>query len=113
MNRLLVCSTLSLLIFGAAKATPTAESVWQTRCSLCHGAGGLGDGPAAAALKPKPRNFADAKWQKTVTDDYLKGVIVNGGASVGKSPLMAPNVDLKDNAVVLADLVKRIRAIAK
>jgi mono/diheme cytochrome c family protein len=33
--------------------------IYGERCSACHGADGSGDGPAAAALQPKPRNFRD------------------------------------------------------
>lgn len=34
------------------------------QCVACHGAVGMGDGPAAAALTPRPRNFTvDAGWK--------------------------------------------------
>lgn len=32
-------------------------------CASCHGAGGGGDGPAAAALQPRPTNFLDANYR--------------------------------------------------
>ena len=32
--------------------------VYQVYCVACHGAEGHGDGPAAAGLKPPPRDFA-------------------------------------------------------
>lgn len=44
-------------------SNPTNEMVekgntlYQTNCASCHGADGNGDGVAAAALNPKPRNF--------------------------------------------------------
>ena len=96
-----------------AAATPmTAEEIFKTRCATCHGEGGHGDGPAAAALNPKPRNYTDPEWQKTVTDDQLKKTIVGGGAAVGKSPLMVPNPDLAGNEEVLNGLVKIIRGFA-
>lgn len=90
----------------------TAESVFKTRCATCHGEGGHGDGPAAVALNPKPRNYTDPEWQKTVTDDQLKKTIVGGGAAVGKSPLMVPNPDLADKPEVVDGLVKIIRGFA-
>ncbi|HKU45174.1 MAG TPA: c-type cytochrome [Polyangiales bacterium] len=97
----------------AAPAEPlTAESVFKTRCATCHGEGGHGDGPAAAALNPKPRNYTDPEWQKTVTDDQLKKTIVGGGVAVGKSPLMVPNPDLAGNEEVLNGLIKIIRGFA-
>ncbi|HEX2865458.1 MAG TPA: c-type cytochrome [Ignavibacteriales bacterium] len=33
------------------------KTLFQTNCSSCHGPNGMGDGPAGAALNPKPRNF--------------------------------------------------------
>lgn len=59
-------------------------------CSTCHGPAGRGDGPAAAALKPKPRDMSDAKWQESVDDDRLRKVITDGGSAVGLSPTMMP-----------------------
>lgn len=73
----------------------------------------MGDGAAAAALDPKPRSFKSAEWQKSVTDDHIKKVIVGGGPAVGKSPLMAPNPDLKGKDAVLAALVAKVRSFSK
>jgi len=96
----------------AAAAPLTAESVFSTRCATCHGSSGHGDGPAAVALNPKPRNYSDAEWQKSVTDEQIKKTIVEGGAAVGKSPLMTPNPDLAGKTEVLDGLVKIIRGFA-
>ncbi len=37
------------------------KNLYMNNCVACHGANGEGDGPAAAALKPKPRDFHSAK----------------------------------------------------
>jgi mono/diheme cytochrome c family protein len=99
---------------GTAAADPKAEAeqIFTTRCTVCHGATGKGDGPGAAALNPKPRNYSDAEWQKSVTDDYIAKVIVEGGAAVGKSPAMVANADLKDKPEVVKELVAKIRGFA-
>jgi cytochrome c553 len=95
-------------------ATPmTAEQIFSTRCATCHGADGKGNGPASAALNPKPRDYTSEEWQKSVTDEHIKKTIVEGGASVGKSPLMVPNPDLKDQPAVLDGLVHIVRAFRK
>jgi caa(3)-type oxidase subunit IV len=40
------------------------KELFQVNCVSCHGAEGHGNGPAAAALNPPPRNFtADAGWK--------------------------------------------------
>ncbi len=57
-------------------------------CASCHGMSGKGDGVAAAALNPKPRDLSSAEYVSTLADDYIFKVIKEGGASVDKSPLM-------------------------
>ncbi len=98
-----------------APADPAAEArkIFDTRCAACHGKSGTGNGAAAVNLPVKPRNYTDAAWQASVKDDYLMKVIVEGGASVGKSPLMAPNLDLEGKPKVVAELVKIVRAFVK
>lgn len=49
----------------------------QTNCVSCHGPLGKGDGPAAAALTPKPANWTSAKVQAE-TDGELFWKISNG-----------------------------------
>lgn len=95
----------------AAAASPAdeAKKIFDTRCAACHGKTGRGDGAAAASLPVKPRDYRDAAWQDSVKDDYLADVIVNGGASVGKSPLMTPNPDLKTKPEVVKEIIKLIR----
>lgn len=99
---------------GKAKADPAvvaeAQKVWKTKCVTCHGDKGVGDGPGAAALNPKPRSFKDRKWQMSTNDDRIKKVIVEGGAAVGLSEGMAPNPELKDKPEVVAELVNIIRS---
>lgn len=89
-----------------AAATAEADTVWAQRCSTCHGAGGKGDGAAAAALTPKPRDFTLTTWQSSVTDEHIEKTIMEGGQAVGLSPLMVANPDL----VAKPDVVKALRA---
>jgi mono/diheme cytochrome c family protein len=88
-----------------------AELVFSTRCATCHGPRGAGDGPGAAALEPKPRNFQDPAWQASVADDHLRRIIVGGGDAVGRSPLMPPNPDLVTKPEVVAALVAHLRGL--
>ncbi|MEO8875316.1 MAG: c-type cytochrome [Polyangiaceae bacterium] len=92
----------------AAADPKAAEVLFQSRCVACHGAGGHGDGPGSVALNPKPRNYTDAAWQSTVTDEEIKKAILYGGAAVGKSPNMPANPDL-DGKPELDGLVKIVR----
>ena len=86
-----------------------AQETFSARCAPCHGQSGKGDGPGAAALTPKPRDYTDATWQKSVTDDQLRQAIVKGGAGVGKSPMMPAAPDLESQPAVVDGLVKIIR----
>lgn len=81
-------------------------------CATCHGAAGKGDGPAAAGLTPKPRNFQDAAYMGKRTDADLKKVIQEGGAAAGMSPVMPPwKASLAEQDV--ANLVAFIRSLGK
>ncbi len=87
-----------------------AKTLFHAKCVVCHGEAGHGDGPGAAALTPKPRDFTDAAWQQASNDEALRKVILEGGPAVGKSPGMPPNPDLKDQEAVVTELVKLVRA---
>ncbi|OGW58992.1 MAG: hypothetical protein A3D21_04280 [Nitrospirae bacterium RIFCSPHIGHO2_02_FULL_42_12] len=53
------------------------KTIFEKNCVTCHGAEGKGDGPAAIALNPKPKSFADpgivAKPDKELFDTITKG----------------------------------------
>ncbi|HTO08577.1 MAG TPA: cytochrome c [Myxococcota bacterium] len=66
------------------------KALYAQYCATCHGAGGKGDGPVAATLNPKPANHTDHVFMAGLSDQHLYQVISKGGASVGKSPMMAP-----------------------
>jgi cytochrome c oxidase cbb3-type subunit 3 len=97
----------------SAEALKEAGDIFKLRCTPCHGAAGQGDGIAAAALTPKPRDLSSAEWQKSVEDDYLEKIILEGGPAVGKSMLMPPNPDLKPKTEVIQGLRELVRSFAK
>lgn len=88
-----------------------ADMVWQTRCSTCHGMEGKGDGAAAVALEPKPRNFGLADWQAGVTDEHIEKIIAEGGQAVGLSLLMPGNPDLVGKPEVIKALRAHVRGL--
>ncbi|MEZ4220003.1 MAG: cytochrome c [Polyangiaceae bacterium] len=99
---------------AAGGASPAdAKKYFTEKCVVCHGDKGEGNGPGAAALNPKPRNFSDATWQGSVDDAHIKKVILGGGSAVGKSPIMPANPDLKGKDAMLDELVKYVRAMKK
>lgn len=94
---------------AAAPGAKEARALFESLCFTCHGLTGHGDGPGAVALNPKPRSFADAAWQDSVTDEQITKTIVYGGAGVGKSPIMPAQPQLKGQTAVLEALVKIVR----
>jgi mono/diheme cytochrome c family protein len=101
---------------SAAANTPMmkeAQELFSTRCAVCHGAQGAGDGAGSAGLTPKPRNFQDKAWMTSVKDDYIINIVKSGGSAVGKSAAMPPNPDLADKTELLQALAQHIRSFAK
>ena len=75
---LATCLWLALGDPAQAANADKGRELYTSRCVFCHGAAGKGDGPAAAALKPSPTNFARADYWKQARLDTIKGVIENG-----------------------------------
>jgi mono/diheme cytochrome c family protein len=121
MRKMMVCAALLGLALGCSRSSSSsssassggaaeAQQIYTSRCATCHGQEGTGDGPAGTALTPRPRNFHDGAWQASVTDDQIDRVIREGGAAIGKSPLMPPNPDLVARPEVVVALRQRVRA---
>lgn len=101
---------LSLPILAQAGDAAAGKIKFQQMCAACHGPAGKGDGAAAAALNPKPRNFTDAAYMSKRTDVQLAAVIKNGGPANGLSPLMAPFGSSLSDADI-ANIVAYIRTL--
>jgi mono/diheme cytochrome c family protein len=110
-----------VIIIGVLMLTPAltnaqgnaqkGKTLFDQNCAMCHGATGKGDGAAAAALNPKPRNLADKAYVSKLKDQDLANIIKNGGAAAGKSPLMPPfGGALKDGDIT--DVIAYIRSLA-
>ncbi len=89
------------------------EATYKLYCVTCHGATGKGDGMAAAALNPKPRDFADKERMSKIADWEVLKVIKEGGASVGLSPLMTPWGAVLQSEEKIQDVAAYVRSFAK
>jgi cytochrome c553 len=92
-----VFALVSLMSGAALAADPKFElkgdatkgqATFNSQCAACHGEKGLGDGAASAALTPKPTNFTDPANADRLTPEYVYRTVKEGGAAVGRSPLM-------------------------
>src|SRR6476469_7310002 len=63
----------------ATKASPESiangETLYKRQCQTCHGAAGLGDGPASKFLKGKLPNFTDKAAMAKIKDDEIRETI--------------------------------------
>jgi mono/diheme cytochrome c family protein len=85
-------STALLLVLTAAPPAKTKELLdkgrtsFLTNCMACHGEKGAGDGPGAAALNPKPRNYAKDPFKQ---GDKLEDIFATLGKGVPNTPMVA------------------------
>ena len=61
------------------EANEAGEELFQAYCASCHGPEGLGDGPAAETLDPKPATLADGAMMSELSDGYLFWRVSQGG----------------------------------
>jgi mono/diheme cytochrome c family protein len=70
-----------------APSTKIGRGIFKTRCSLCHGSGGEGNGKMARIIKdPPPFNLT----KSVMPEGYLLQIIEKGGAALGRSARMPP-----------------------
>lgn len=81
--------------------------LFQLHCAECHGPAGVGDGPLASKLDPRPANLKDGGLLWALTDSGVLDVIATGGAAKGKSAHMPShagsltNLEMRDIVVWL------------
>jgi mono/diheme cytochrome c family protein len=83
--------------------------LYKSNCAVCHGDQGRGDGPAASALKPPPRDHTDRAYMSTITDEDMAKTITIGGVLKNK-PLMPGTPQIK--GADLEALVAYVRSLS-
>jgi mono/diheme cytochrome c family protein len=73
---------------GFSYAEGQGRQLFRQYCSTCHGDDGQGDGQNASSLDPPPPDFTGSKH--LLDTDYVRRVITQGSAAVGRSPLSPP-----------------------
>ncbi len=107
---------LALALFAVTVAvgqdSAKGKTTFEQYCGSCHGSSGKGDGPAGAALNPKPKDLSSPGYVKGLKDDYLRDLITKGGPAVGKSPMMpAMGAALKPDDV--NNIIAFVRSLGK
>ena len=99
---------------GTVEAQPRGKAIYDAHCVECHGAVGKGDGPSAAYLVPRPRDFTTGKYKIRSTesgsmpsDDDLIGSVRRGlyGTAMPGWDRILPDGDI-------ADVVQYIKSLS-
>lgn len=56
----------------------TGKNIYEANCSACHGVNGEGDGPSAASLNPKPRNYKKDGFKYGSSLEEVRRTIIEG-----------------------------------
>ena len=101
---------------AAAAAAASPESItngaalYKRHCVMCHGAAGLGDGPAAKTLKGKLPSLADKATMSKLTDAHINEAITNGKKTeIGNMPALGKRLKPEE----ITDIVNYVRTLAK
>ena len=89
------------------------EGTFKMYCVACHGETGKGDGMAASALNPKPKNLADAEAMAKISDHEIFVVIRDGGPAAGLSPMMSGWKMILGDDQNVHDVAAYVRTLAK
>lgn len=86
------------------------HATYHVTCAPCHGDDGKGDGPAAVALNPKPRDHTNGAYMNKLTNAHIMQVIKGGGAQFG-FPGMPAQPQLSDDTI--KNVIAFVRSLAQ
>lgn len=115
MKKASCITTIVLLLTSFLFAGPVlanqfkrGQKIFTQNCQICHGADGAGNGPASAALTPKPADFRSPTFWKTVTRQQMEHTIKNG-----KGPMPAFSFSHKKIKAVLDYISHKFKPATK
>ncbi len=88
---ILAFAYFSILGTGPVKAA-SGKEVFESKCQICHGPKGEGNGPGAALNPTKPASFRDPKFWQGNMDEKINNAVTKGKGAMVK-------VDLKPDEV--------------
>jgi mono/diheme cytochrome c family protein len=62
----------------AGEGDDQGKTLFDSKCALCHGKNGNGQGPAAASLNPAPADFSSPAFWQRMNDQKIADTIRNG-----------------------------------
>ena len=109
---LLLAGSVLVLMFRPHPVPKTATAVqrtYLTRCATCHAANGRGSWRATIYFI-QPGDLTDREAMARLSDDYLFGIIKDGGATIGKPGMPAFGYHLTDPEI--RALAAHVRALS-
>ena len=85
-------SSLSVVGDSYGGEQDQGKALYESKCMICHGAEGKGNGRAAASLSPKPENFTRPRFWKGNVEKKIAKAIRNGLYAM-------PAFDLSDDEI--------------
>lgn len=61
-----------------ASDSDTGKNIYESKCQVCHGSNGDGQGPAAGTLAKVPADFKSPEFWQRMNDNKIADVIENG-----------------------------------
>ena len=97
---------VTTLMTSTPELVAQGKTLFQVNCVTCHGALGHGDGAAAAALNPKPRNFtSDQGWRFGSGVARIARTLTEGSPGTGMAAFTALSVP---DRIALAHYVRSL-----
>jgi mono/diheme cytochrome c family protein len=109
---LLLAGSVLVLMFRPHPVPKTATAVqraYLTRCATCHAANGRGSWRATIYFI-RPGDLTDREAMSRLSDNYLFGIIKDGGATIGKPGMPAFGYHLTDPEI--RALAAHVRALS-
>jgi len=98
------------VVAASPESITNGAALYKRQCVMCHGAAGLGDGPAAKNLKGKLPSLADKALMSKHPDSHIHEAITAGKKTeVGNMPALGKRLKPEE----ITDIVNYVRTLAK
>jgi high-affinity iron transporter len=95
---------------ASPESLENGAALFKRHCVMCHGATGVGDGPAAKTLKGKLPSLADKATMTKLTDAQIHETITTGKKTeIGNMPALGKRLKPEE----ITDVVNFVRTLAK
>jgi mono/diheme cytochrome c family protein len=81
---------MAWLAAAADRDMDAGKKIYATHCATCHGDSAKGDGPSATGFATKPFDLTNGQLLNALPDEFLVGIVRDGGPAHGLAPTMPP-----------------------